>query len=124
MDALVVSEDPSFIVEAQRLMRSRGARAVGSLGPADSSWLPDRIGIAIVDAPHSGSFFEGRPAPVDGGARGPVSAGTYAERLSDRHPEVLVVLCSATEGAAGCTGGVASVPNRSEALGLLSDVVQ
>jgi hypothetical protein len=113
MKALIVSEDAAFIAQAQHLALSRGSSAVGSLGAPDASWLPVGVGLAIVDAPASGAFAARRP-----GGR-VVRAGRYAERLSDQHPGLLVVICDPSE-TGGESGGLAHVANHQAALDLLS----
>lgn len=115
---LVVSEDPSFIVEIQNECRAAGARTVGCLGPAHSPCYLDVTEtcplateslLAIVDAPDSGSFrYHTRET----------TAGAYAEAIALRHPRTLVVLCGAGEGD-GPTGEVTCIDERADVLDLL-----
>jgi hypothetical protein len=113
---MVVSEDAAFIARVQRLMRKRGSSAVGCLGPADAAWLPEGVGIAIVDGPAAGTFapqwFEKQE----------VSVRRYAEDLADLHPGVMVVVCGAFESRESGAGGgsIAGLEDRKEALSLLS----
>jgi hypothetical protein len=120
MKAMVVSEDPEFIVAVDRLMRSRGSELVGCLEPADAGWLPQEAGIAIVDAPPSGAFVTHGECPPRPGHE--VPAGSYAEELAARHPHLMVVVCNVHEGVGGPTGGVACVENREVAVNLLTAV--
>lgn len=116
---LVVSEDPTIIVEAQRMLGSHGAHVVGCLGPAQTPCVLDdrevcplaaHTSVAIVDAPATGSF---KLHWKD------VTVGEYATRLARAHPACFVILCGAPLGASGYTGEVAHATNARSALAIL-----
>jgi hypothetical protein len=119
--AMVVTQDPAFMASAQLIMRAQGEQAVWCLDSPDPSWLPAEVGIAIVDAPPSGSFASPGAWPPGPGDEVPVAH--FADELADRHPGLMVVMCNVPEGAGGPSGGVACV-DRQGALDLLSTTVR
>lgn len=117
---LVVTEDPFFIEEVRDRFRPTGSKVMACLGPSQSPCLMEVSGtctlaehssIVVVDSPRSGVFA---------GRWGMIPAGTYAEKLSQRHPDSFVILAGAPVGLAGATGEVASVRHRAAALDLIS----
>lgn len=112
---LVVTEDPGFFTAVYERLTPLGARVTGCMGPVASPCqlddkgycsLAGRARLAIVDAPDSGAFVRNSVA---------VSAAVYGARLACAHPETLVLLCGAPEGA-GATGDAVCVKDREVAV--------
>lgn len=117
--ALLVSEDPEFIVEMQETMRPHGVQVVACMGPAQGPCaldeegrcpMAERVSVVVVDAPRSGAFV--RHWKV-------VPAGDYAAHLADVYPDAFVALAAAPLAAAGPTGDVAHVKDRRAVVELL-----
>ena len=116
---LVVSEDPSFIFEMQRLFNPLGVRVLGCLGPAqapcpmdsdDGCPMAEHCSIVLVDSPRSGVCARHcKEVPV----------GVYASALARRHPFPFVVVAGAPIGCSGPTGEVTQVADRNEAVDLI-----
>jgi hypothetical protein len=113
---LVVSEDPFFLDAVHGDLTALGGRVTGCMGPAQSVCellehgycpLADHADVVIVDTPATGAFARGRVS---------IPAGTYAQRLAERHPCSLVLLSGAREGAVGATGEAVPVADRDAAL--------
>lgn len=113
---LVVSEDPFFVDAVHGDLSALGGRVVGCMGPAQSVCelyehgycpLADHADVVIVDTPATGTFSRGSIS---------IPAGTYAGKLSERHPGSLVLLSGAREGFVGATGEAVPVADRDAAL--------
>ena len=113
---LVVSEDPFYLGAAHGELTRLGGRVVGCTGPAQSTCelyehgfcpFAEHADVVIVDPPASGSFSRWEVS---------IPAGTYADRLAERHDRSLVLLCGGDEGQVGATGNAVVVADRRAAM--------
>jgi hypothetical protein len=116
---LVVSENATFITQLRERLGPAGIRVVGCLGPTHAP-CPLRAGrpcplapyarIVLVDSPSSGCFRNHWDE---------MQVGVYAELLQKRHPDSLVIVCGAPEGAAGPMGDVAQIARRDSVVPIM-----